>query len=420
MGFAKYHEDNVRIMDERMYDKMYDSTPFYHTYKTPSYKYKCQFCDQRFVTDAEYCKHIIDTHFHQEGAFVVNGKIIEKQETKFDKIYNIALLYYGNDTMEGTIYFGGEEVIKTTLDSHNRIVYLTDILSKYIANKLELKLVLGNKTSKYTISQRLEILNVTEEGIKNKSYKPEYFYEDVSNGLFEIRQNRIFMSMLAHSGDYESVEMLLDRVEVEKNRDKPEDIIDFYLYYYLVTQIKEQYHVKKHCDKSTLEAMDVFESIMNLDKKAIKSFVDKTTKCTSQTEIGCMLLCLYLLDDIPAIHFYEKMYTGQGILHDILGVVKCLREEKIEDFIEFAKHVKFTFEPFADLPFIKALKNILNAVILGETLRNESYEIFNTISPMDNGIMENFFGRLKVEMNYGEKFESVNAFIDKLKEYIYY
>ena len=39
---------------------------------------------------------------------------------------------------------------------------------------------------------------------------------------------------------------------------------------------------------------------------------------------------------------------------------------------------------------------------------------------MDNGIMENFFGRLKVEMFYGEKFESVNAFIDELKRYIDY
>lgn len=39
---------------------------------------------------------------------------------------------------------------------------------------------------------------------------------------------------------------------------------------------------------------------------------------------------------------------------------------------------------------------------------------------LDNSVMENFFGRLKVEMYYGEKFESVNAFIDKLKEYIYY
>ena len=39
---------------------------------------------------------------------------------------------------------------------------------------------------------------------------------------------------------------------------------------------------------------------------------------------------------------------------------------------------------------------------------------------MDNGAMENFFGRLKVEMFYGENFESVNAFIDELKKYIHY
>ena len=39
---------------------------------------------------------------------------------------------------------------------------------------------------------------------------------------------------------------------------------------------------------------------------------------------------------------------------------------------------------------------------------------------MDNSAIENFFGRLKVEMFYGEKFESVNAFIAQLHEYIYY
>ena len=39
---------------------------------------------------------------------------------------------------------------------------------------------------------------------------------------------------------------------------------------------------------------------------------------------------------------------------------------------------------------------------------------------LDNSMMENFFGRLKTEMFFGEKFESVNTFIDKLKEYIYY
>lgn len=39
---------------------------------------------------------------------------------------------------------------------------------------------------------------------------------------------------------------------------------------------------------------------------------------------------------------------------------------------------------------------------------------------LDNSCMENFFGRLKVEMFIGESFESADDFIDKLHKYIYY
>ena len=39
---------------------------------------------------------------------------------------------------------------------------------------------------------------------------------------------------------------------------------------------------------------------------------------------------------------------------------------------------------------------------------------------MDNGAMENFFGRLKVEMFYGEHFQTVDEFINCLKVYIDY
>ena len=39
---------------------------------------------------------------------------------------------------------------------------------------------------------------------------------------------------------------------------------------------------------------------------------------------------------------------------------------------------------------------------------------------MDNDAMENFFGRLEVEMFYGEHFETVDEFLNCLKEYIHY
>lgn len=38
---------------------------------------------------------------------------------------------------------------------------------------------------------------------------------------------------------------------------------------------------------------------------------------------------------------------------------------------------------------------------------------------MDNGAMENFLGRLKVEMFHGEHFETVDEFVNCLKEYIH-
>lgn len=39
---------------------------------------------------------------------------------------------------------------------------------------------------------------------------------------------------------------------------------------------------------------------------------------------------------------------------------------------------------------------------------------------LDNSVMENFFGRLKVEMFYGETFASTDEFISRCKEYINY
>lgn len=39
---------------------------------------------------------------------------------------------------------------------------------------------------------------------------------------------------------------------------------------------------------------------------------------------------------------------------------------------------------------------------------------------LDNSIMENFFGILKSEMFFGEIFDSIEDFIEKLHEYIYY
>ena len=83
------------------------------------------------------------------------------------------------------------------------------------------------------------------------------------------------------------------------------------------------------------------------------------------------------------------------------------------------RHLKREF--YAEKPFEKLTTDVTQFKVCNEKVylshvmgmsRKENY--------MDNGVMENFFGRLKVEMFYGEKFESVTAFIDELKKYIDY
>lgn len=39
---------------------------------------------------------------------------------------------------------------------------------------------------------------------------------------------------------------------------------------------------------------------------------------------------------------------------------------------------------------------------------------------LDNATMESFFGTLKSELFYIEKFKSIEELVDKIKEYVYY
>lgn len=54
------------------------------------------------------------------------------------------------------------------------------------------------------------------------------------------------------------------------------------------------------------------------------------------------------------------------------------------------------------------------------TKHNIIQSMSNKGNCLDNSVMENFFGRLKTEFFYQEKFKSVEEFVDKLHEYIYY
>ena len=61
-----------------------------------------------------------------------------------------------------------------------------------------------------------------------------------------------------------------------------------------------------------------------------------------------------------------------------------------------------------------------NCFIYRETRGNADISSRRKGNRMENGAMGSFFGRLEVEMIYGEMFETVNGFVHRLREYIDY
>ena len=66
LGFAKYHEDDLKIYDERMYYRNDNSLACIQTnYVRPSrieYKYFCPFCNSGFLKNNELVNHIMLSH----------------------------------------------------------------------------------------------------------------------------------------------------------------------------------------------------------------------------------------------------------------------------------------------------------------------------------------------------------------------
>jgi len=55
-------------------------------------------------------------------------------------------------------------------------------------------------------------------------------------------------------------------------------------------------------------------ALMSLDYKEAETDFKIAGNCSSDFQVGCLLLQFYLTDDIASIHYYEKKYVGSDIL----------------------------------------------------------------------------------------------------------
>ena len=380
MGWAKYYEDNVRISEERMYMSNSFSTP---VVATP--RYNCPYCFCGFSSYSSMVEHIVREHSNQYAFFIVNGAILKSQELEIARIQEIKAINYGSAQVNISVVINEDTLlVKSDLNSHSNVLDVTRFIAGHIAKSVTLIIETPTEQKKYTITQSLDIHSVNDRMLNNGLYKSRYFFDEVSHGRFKIPEYRILLSILAAENDFDTAEMLVEKVNSEADYSgiDSEIISDFYLYYSLMAGESSDSIINAVLPNKYPRAYRMLHALLNYDFEVAEKERIAIGRCNSNFELGVCLLMAYLRGNDTDVLYYEKQYTGGGILRDIIAVVHHIMNGSIDDFETLVKDVIPQFRHFYHYPLICDIINVYSAVKSEALLSIDTYTRFNTISPL--------------------------------------
>lgn len=167
---------------------------------------------------------------------------------------------------------------------------------------------------------------------------------------------------------------------------------------------KQRKNDKYHSYKG--EVGKIADNLLNRNFEASKPFEKLTTDVTQFNVCGCKV---YLS---PTMDLYNREIIAYSI--SLSPNLEQIREMLQELFAKLPDGVTPIFHSDQGWQYQhETYQSLLKEHNIVQSMSRKG-------NCMDNGAMENFFGRLKVEMFYGETFSSTDEFVRCLKDYIDY
>lgn len=380
LGWAKYYEDNVRIIDDRMYFKSYFSAP-----SVTAPRFSCPYCLCSFSSYPDMADHIVKAHSNQYAFFIVNGMILKNEESEIAHISEIKAMNYGNTQVSISVIINEDTcLIKSNLNSRSNMLDVTKFIAGHIAKSVTLIIETPEERRKYTVIQRLDIHDVNNRLLGDGLYKSSYFFDDVAYGHFNIPEYRILLSILSVEHDWETAEMVMEKVNSEANYAGIDaDIIaDFYLYYSLMSGTSNDSIISKILPSKFSYSYKMMHALMSYDFDVAEEWRAIIGKCSSDFEIGVCLLLSYLKGNETDIAYYRKQYSGGGILRDLIDIMDHIIHDSIDVMEDSIKDVIFQLNNFYQYPLVCDMLNIFNSITSGVVLNDDTYTRLSIISPL--------------------------------------
>ncbi len=370
MGFAKYHEDNIKLYDERMFYK--DASMKYpcvrDTYVPKHvYKYRCPFCSSGFDNEGTIAKHIISNHGGRTTFVYLNNRRVYDQVESTKCIYSLVLYCFNEKPVEIKIKddFDRNYTIWTQAGKfeYNIQNYIKDNVFSCIDITLD--------NEEYHFKQLLDISVVSIDKILAKKYVSDLFYEQISEELFTPIEYLSFIKMLIIEGkDTADVMVRIGMMDFDWNSDTRQ----LYWYHYLASEQEELVPQKE------LPILDVVHMILLGNVAAAKSDIDNGS-ITGNDKAGCLLVLGLLAGDPLTVNFQRDVYSYEGLLGTLVRVLEHFylleknNDRPIDNEID-------EISIFRKYPLISSVMELNSAINKGIEISKDTYELLRGLTPL--------------------------------------
>lgn len=369
MGFAKYHEDDVEIFNERMYYRYSPNlTNGFSLDASSEFQYYCPFCSAGFMQLSGLVNHIIVLHGGSHEFVYLNNHRVTQNETKVNKIYSLRVYSIREVPIEIAIEdgLGNTSYIET---EPGRYEY--DVL-KILDYESFSEIGISNIDNPVIIKQYIDLKEVSIHQIVAGKYSSFLFDGRVSEGVLSVEEYLTYLKMLIYENtETDSAIELLNYLNYEKSRDLTE------LYYYHSLHSGSAEGLEEYLNGVAPQALlDILAG--NYDKA---SEILKSKDGDKNDRYGCLAMVGFLINDRLQADFIAKKYEPVGFI----GIL----EQVIYYFSNFEKeeHRSLTREMgelslFSQYPLIRALIELDEAMSNNGSISYDSYQALQRLTPL--------------------------------------
>ena len=373
MGYAKYHEDDLRIIDNRIYfhDQKQDSSTKPRYNKQPDQtriKCLCPFCGTGYINHIKLVNHVYTSHGGVHDFVYVNNQKVYGNVFVDKHIHSIKLFSFREEPRRIVLTDSlGKSFMFTTVPEK----YEYDILS-ILQSKLYSEIRIGNIDKPVTIKQLLNISSASMDSIISGKYKSYYFDEQFSDEKLSLEECLIYLKMLIN--EKTETDSCIERIGL-MNCKSSRELEELYYYHLLNTGSMDGI---ESCINQTVA--NALLCILNGKYEEADSIIG-SSKDKSNDVQGCRLILSLLKNDKLKVDYLAEKYKPYGIIGILEQVLYyyCYYET-LEPRLLISEYDELRL--FSKYPLINAILELAESIKSYRGIDSGPYELLHCMTPL--------------------------------------